>query len=148
VHETRVSSAPVAYLLCQDWDRADDLVQAAVTRLYVHRGQARSADQIDGYVRGILVREFLGARRSEWARRVVLAGGIPDAAGFVQDRDVALDLRGALAKLPPRQRATLVLRFYCDLSIDQIAGAWRCLRTRWWISGATTSALGLVGGRA
>jgi DNA-directed RNA polymerase specialized sigma24 family protein len=48
----------VAYLLCQDWDRADDLVQATVTRLYVHWGKARSADQIDGYVRRILVRGF------------------------------------------------------------------------------------------
>lgn len=116
----------VAYLLCQDWDRADDLVQAAVTRLYVHWGQARSADRIDGYVRGILVREFLGVRRSAWARRVVLAGPVPDSAVLTDDRDVALDLRGALARLPPRQRATLVLRFYCDLSVDQAAQVLGC----------------------
>jgi len=116
----------VAYLLCQDWDRADDLVQAAVTRLYVHWGQARSADQIDGYVRGILVREFLGARRSAWARRVLLTGPVPDVAELTPDRDAALDVRRALARLPTRQRATLVLRFYCDLSVDQTAQLLGC----------------------
>jgi RNA polymerase sigma-70 factor (sigma-E family) len=116
----------VAYLLCQDWDRADDLAQAAVTRLYVHWGKASSADQIDGYVRSILVREFLGARRSAWARRVVLASPVPEVAGLSPDRDAALDLRRALALLPPRQRATLVLRFYCDLSVDQAAQVLGC----------------------
>ena len=116
----------VAYLLCQDWDRADDLVQEAVTRLYVHWGQARSADQIDGYVRGILVREFLASRRSAWARRVILAGPVPEAAELTDDRDAALDVRGALARLPPRQRATLVLRFYCDLTVDQAARVLGC----------------------
>ncbi len=116
----------LAYLLCQDWDSADDLVQAAATRLYVHWGQAKSADQIDGYVRRILVREFLRVRRSGWARRVVLAGTVPDRVGPVHDHDVALDLRRAIVLLPPGQRATLVLRFYCDLSVDQAAQVLSC----------------------
>jgi RNA polymerase sigma-70 factor (sigma-E family) len=117
----------VAYLLCQDWDRADDLVQAAVTRLYVYWDRARAADQIDGYVHSILVREFLGARRSPWARRVVLTGGpVADVAGLTPDFDAALDVRGTLARLPARQRATLVLRFYCDLSVDQAAQVLGC----------------------
>jgi RNA polymerase sigma-70 factor (sigma-E family) len=116
----------VAYLLCQDWDRADDLVQATVTRLYVHWGQARSADQIDGYVRSMLVREFLGSRRSAWSRRVTLANQVPDVARLSPDQDAALDVRRALARLAPRQRATLVLRFYCDLSVDQTAQVLGC----------------------
>jgi DNA-directed RNA polymerase specialized sigma24 family protein len=37
-----------------------------------------------------------------------------------------LDLRAAVAALPPRQRATLVLRFYCDLSVDQAAQILGC----------------------
>ena len=63
-----------AYLLCQDWHRADDLVQAAITKLYVHWSRARAADHIDAYARTVLVREFLGERRSAWARRVRLDG--------------------------------------------------------------------------
>jgi RNA polymerase sigma-70 factor (sigma-E family) len=116
----------LAYLLCQDWNGADDLVQATLTQLYVHWGRARAADQIDGYVRGILVREFLRVRRSAWARRVVLAGPVPEAPVLTSDRDAAVDVRGALSRLPPRQRVTLVLRFYCDLSVDQTAQMLGC----------------------
>jgi DNA-directed RNA polymerase specialized sigma24 family protein len=45
----------VAYLLCQDWHRADDLVQVAITRLYAHWGAA-VMDHAEAYVRAILVR--------------------------------------------------------------------------------------------
>ena len=68
-----------AYLLCQDWHRADDLVQAAITKLYVHWGRARAADHIDAYARTVLVHEFIGERRSAWARRVRLDGQVTSA---------------------------------------------------------------------
>ena len=64
----------LAYLLCQDWPRADDLVQATITRLYTHWGRAAAVEHTDGYVRTILVREYLSERRSGWARRVSLTG--------------------------------------------------------------------------
>ncbi len=116
----------VAYLLCQDWQQADDLVQTAITTLYVHWRRARAMRNVDGYVRAILVRAFLSERRGGWARRVTLTGHLPDTPGPAPDADDALDVRGALAGLPPRQRATLVLRFYCDLNVDQSARVLGC----------------------
>jgi RNA polymerase sigma-70 factor (sigma-E family) len=116
----------VAYLLCQDWQRADDLVQLAITRLYVHWDRARQMEHPDAYARTILVREFLGERRSGWARRVVLGPALPEAAGPAHDSDTALDMRAVLAGLPPRQRATLVLRYYCDLNVEQTAQLLEC----------------------
>ncbi len=116
----------VAYLLCHDWQRADDLVQTAITSLYVHWRRARAMESIDGYARTILVRAFLSERRGGWARRVTLAGQLPDAPAQVPDTDGALDVRAALAALPPRQRATLVLRFYCDLNVEQSARVLGC----------------------
>jgi RNA polymerase sigma-70 factor (sigma-E family) len=116
----------VAYLLCQDWQRADDLVQTAVTSLYVHWRRARTMESIDGYARTILVRAFLSERRGGWARRVTLMTQLPDAPEPVPDAADALDVRAALAGLPPRQRATLVLRFYCDLNVDQSARVLGC----------------------
>jgi RNA polymerase sigma-70 factor (sigma-E family) len=116
----------VAFLLCQDWDRADDLVQGAITRLYVHWNRAREVEHVDAYARAILVREFLNERRSPWARRVTLPGRLPDLPGAVTDDAAALDVRTSLATLPPRQRAVLVLRFYCDLSVDQAARVLGC----------------------
>ena len=116
----------VGYLLCQDWQQADDLVQTAITSLYVHWRRARTMENTDGYARTILVRAFLSEQRGGWARRVTLTGQLPDVPGPAPDADDAIDVRGALAALPPRQRATLVLRFYCDLNVDQSARVLGC----------------------
>jgi RNA polymerase sigma-70 factor (sigma-E family) len=116
----------VAYLLCQDWHAADDLVQMTITRLFVHWARARRMDNLDGYVRTILVRAFLGERRAPWGKRVVLTGVVPEAMSASSDRDAVLDVRDALLAVPPRQRATLVLRFYCDLDVEQAAAALGC----------------------
>jgi RNA polymerase sigma-70 factor (sigma-E family) len=116
----------VAYLLCQDWQQADDLVQTAITSLYVHWRRASTMEHTDSYARTILVRAFLSERRGGWARRVTLAGALPDLPSVGPDLGDALDVRAALAGLPPRQRATLVLRFYCDLNVDQAAKVLGC----------------------
>jgi RNA polymerase sigma-70 factor (sigma-E family) len=116
----------LAVVLCQDWQRADDLVQATITKLYVHWGRASAADHVDAYARAMLVREFVHERRSSWVRRVSLGGGVTDRPAAAVDHDAALDLRAAVAALPPRQRATLVLRFYCDLNVDQAARLLGC----------------------
>jgi RNA polymerase sigma-70 factor (sigma-E family) len=117
----------LAYLLCQDWHEADDLVQATLTRLYTYWPRAAQMDNIDAYVRTILVRAFLGERRSPWFRRVLLPGSAQaDGVAAGADPDVVLDVREALAAIPPRQRATLVVRFYCDLDVEQSAAVLGC----------------------
>ena len=62
----------IAFLLCQDWQRADDFVQTAITRLYVHWARASSVEHTDAYVRTILVREFLKIGRASCRERVYL----------------------------------------------------------------------------
>jgi DNA-directed RNA polymerase specialized sigma24 family protein len=54
----------LAAVLCDDWQRADDLVQATLVKLYVHWGRVRAADHADAYARAVLVREFVHERRS------------------------------------------------------------------------------------
>jgi RNA polymerase sigma-70 factor (sigma-E family) len=115
----------LGYLLCHDWHRADDLAQAAAVKAYTHWSKASRADNTDAYVNAILVREFLHERRSAWFRRVSLAEP-PEMAASPADHDSSLDLQAAVAALPPRQRAILVLRFYCDLNIYQTAEALGC----------------------
>jgi RNA polymerase sigma-70 factor (sigma-E family) len=116
----------LAAVLCGDWQRADDLVQSALTKLYVHWGRVVAATDPDAYARAVLVREFIHERRSAWVKRVHLTGQVADSPAAVADQDAALDLRAALAALPPRQRATLVLRFYCDLNVGQAAQTLGC----------------------
>jgi len=116
----------LALLLCHDWHRADDLVQASITKLYVHWQRARKATSVDAYVRTIIVREFLHEQRSAWARRVVLGALLPDQPAADLDSDAAIDLRTAIAGLPSRQRAVLVLRYYCDLDVEHSAEILGC----------------------
>lgn len=115
-----------AYLLCGDWHRADDLVQATITRLYVKWRRARTAEHLDAYVRAMLVRQFLGEQRTGWRSRVSVTDRVPEAAAAGADVDAGVDVRRALGAVPPRQRATLVLRFYCDLTVEQTAEILGC----------------------
>jgi len=117
----------LAFLLCGDEHRADDLVQTTITNLFVHWSKAQTASHLNNYVRTILVRAFIDERRLKWAR-VRLFGSPPEpepAPGHegVEDRAV---LRAALAKVPRRQQAVLVLRFLCDLPVDDVAEILNC----------------------
>lgn len=116
----------LATVLCGDRQRADDLVQATLTNLYVHWGKVRAAEHADAYPRTVLVHEFIHERRSAWSRRVTLSNAVADRPAAAADLDAAIDLRVAMAALPSRQRATLVLRFYCDLNVDQSAAILGC----------------------
>jgi len=116
----------LAYRLCGDDHRADDLVQESVTKLYMRWSSAHRIDNLDGYVRAILVRTHIDETRRPWSR-VRLFGALPDhqrAAGpATEDHAV---LRAALATLPPGQRAVLVLRFLCDLPVAEVGELLGC----------------------
>jgi RNA polymerase sigma-70 factor (sigma-E family) len=116
----------VAHLLCQDWHGADELTQATITQLYVNWRKVRVADNIDGYARAVLVRVFLAERRTGWARRVRVVEELPEVRTSAPDVATQLMVRRALRAVPARQRATLVLRFYCDLTVEQTAQAMGC----------------------
>lgn len=119
----------LAYQLCRDWHRADDLVQTAITKLYVNWRRAARMENLDGYVRTILVHTYLAEQRTSWWRRVVPQQHPVEhepAADENADTEAALDTVTALAALPPRQRAAIVLRHYCDLSIEETAAILGC----------------------
>ncbi|WP_433441985.1 SigE family RNA polymerase sigma factor [Nonomuraea sp. CA-141351] len=119
----------LAYYLCKDAHRADDVVQMAITRLYVHWRRARAARDLDRYVDAMLVRCFLNDQRLGWWTRVRLAGyshEVPEAAGHPPDVETRSVVHAALAKVPPRQRAVLVLRFLCDLPVTEVAEILGC----------------------
>ena len=116
-----------AYLLCGDWHRAEDLTQSALTKVYLAWSRVRRADNVDAYVRQVLVRTYLDEQRRRWRSEQVtgetLDGLRPDPAAASDQR---LDLLRALATLPPRQRAAVVLRCWEDLPITEVARALDC----------------------
>ena len=117
----------LAYLLVGDAHRGDDLVQQTCTALYVHWAKARTAGSLDAYVRRMLIRAFVDERRRGWLRRVALGGEAVDRpAPEPDDAAQRLVVQQALAQVPPRQRAVLVLRFLYDLPVAEVAGILGC----------------------
>ena len=123
VEGRRLALRGTAYLLCGDWHSADDLTQTALTRLYLVWRRIDRIRSIDAYVRQVLVRAYLDERRRPW-RRERSAADPPDAPA-TRDAPAAVDerlaLEAALARLPARQRAVLVLRYWCDLDVRDTA---------------------------
>jgi RNA polymerase sigma-70 factor (sigma-E family) len=110
----------VAYLLTGDQHDAEDLVQVALERCAVHWHRL---DDPDAYVRRVLYSRAVSWWRVRRRRRgEVLTDRPPEAApGSAGDPDVRVVLQQALARLTPRQRAVLVLRFYEDHSESETA---------------------------
>jgi RNA polymerase sigma-70 factor (sigma-E family) len=116
-----------AHLLCGDWHRAEDITQLAMLRLYVAWPRLARREALDAYARRVVVHTFLAEnRRSRW-RREQLTDTPPDTAA-THDGDSAerLLLTRALAVVPPKQRAVLVLRYWNDLSVEEVAATLRC----------------------
>jgi RNA polymerase sigma-70 factor (sigma-E family) len=110
-----------AYLLCQDWHTADDLVSITVTKLYRGWRKAGKADNRDAYAQRVLSRTWLDERRRPARREQPLAEP-PEQAWTVPDRITDRDSLAALLRLlGPRQRAVVVLRFYLDYSVEDTA---------------------------
>jgi RNA polymerase sigma-70 factor (sigma-E family) len=126
VHGRVTALRRTAYLLCGDTHQADDLVQETLTKLYARWPRRHAVDNLDAYVNTILVRTFVDDRRRGWWK-VALVQRVPEEArssgGPAEDRPV---VRAALAQLPPRQQAVLVLRYLCDRPVRDVAELLGC----------------------
>ena len=115
-----------AYLMSGDWHLAEDLVQTVFVKVHLHWRRIRRQDSFDSYLRTTLFHAYLDTRRAKW-RRETPAEYVPDleAPGTApnDDRDV---LVAALRRIPPRQRAVLILRYWEDLSVEETAGLLGC----------------------
>jgi RNA polymerase sigma-70 factor (sigma-E family) len=112
-----------AALLCGDRDEAADLVQDALVKTFGRLRNGFGVDSAEAYVRRVILNSHLdgGRRRSRWRRVAPLEYVPEERASDALATDARLDLRGELRKLTPRERACLVLRYYDDLKVDDIA---------------------------
>jgi RNA polymerase sigma-70 factor (sigma-E family) len=105
------------YVLSGNSEDAADLVQEALARLGDAWSRVRRKDDPEGYVRTTMVRLHINAWRRR--HREDLVAAVPEHGRF--DRYEDADLWAELRRLPPRQRAVLVLRYYEDLPDEKIA---------------------------
>ncbi len=132
VYATRsaASLTRLAYLLCGDQHLAADLMQNCLIRLYQAWPKVRDKDAVDAYARKVLLRCWLNERRRPWRHSESRNGVVPDKpvpsvdpAGSMHHKEI---LRVALAQLPPRQRAAVVLRHWSQLDVAETAAVMRC----------------------
>jgi RNA polymerase sigma-70 factor (sigma-E family) len=118
----QVNLRRIAYAVCGDWHRADDVLQTALTKLYLAWPRLREDTSPDAYVRRIIVRADIDERRRPaWRRERPGLEGHDGAArpGLpVEERSALFE---ALQALPPMQRRVVVLRYWLGLSVEETA---------------------------
>ena len=117
-----------AYLLCGDWDQASDFVQEGLVRVYVAWPRLQKAGREHAYAKRAVVSAFLDHARKRSSTEIPSEADVSvpsgdDVAERVSNRQM---LMRALADLPPRQRACVVLRYFEDLSVEDTAQALGC----------------------
>jgi RNA polymerase sigma-70 factor (sigma-E family) len=112
-----------AYLLTGDWHQAEDLAQEALVRVYAVWRRVAASGAPDAYAAKTVVNAYRAARRRPW-RRESPVDPVPSQHLRARD-DAAHDdremLLAALAALGPSQRAIVVLRYWEDMSVAQVA---------------------------
>jgi RNA polymerase sigma-70 factor (sigma-E family) len=115
-----------AYLLTGDRHQAEDLLQDALARTCVRWSSIRDKGAADAYVRQAMVRQMT----RQWPRRKreVPTDELPEPSydGGLDVRADHLDLWTEIRRLPPRMRATIVLRYVEDLTAEATAEALGC----------------------
>jgi RNA polymerase sigma-70 factor (sigma-E family) len=112
-----------AYVLAGDTGLAEDLLQEALVKVHKRWATVCRADRPEAYVRRVLINEYTSwrrLRRNTESPTAQLPDLVPLGAveAAVAERDVVWR---ALQRLPRRQRAALVLRYYEDLPDPDIA---------------------------
>jgi RNA polymerase sigma-70 factor (sigma-E family) len=110
------------YLVVGDAGRAEELTQEAFIQLLRHWRKIATYDRPDAWVRRVAIR--LAARH---ARRERLRSLLERRSAFApEENESAIDLAGALRKLSAGQRTAIVLHYYEDQPVDQVALVMEC----------------------
>jgi RNA polymerase sigma-70 factor (sigma-E family) len=116
------------WLLTGDWPSAEDLVQTALAAAWPRWTSLRRQDAPELYVRKIMVNTFLRWRQRRWNGEIA-TGRLPEMTAYgdvFAEVDARQALLAALDRLPSRQRAVVVLRYFADQTESQTAAAMGC----------------------
>ncbi len=126
VAATAQSLRRTAYLLCGDWQRAEDAAQDALVKVYLAWHRLERSEGLRAYAHRAVTTSVIDQSRRPW-RREVLTEHLP--VQMTADPSAAVDRRAAvvdaLQGLAPRRRACVVLRYFADLPVSEVAALLR-----------------------
>ena len=127
--EFAASSSPrlrrMAFLLCGDWHASEDLVQTTLAKVFVSWRKIRRQDAVQAYAARTLVNTYLAGLRLKRSEEI-LTSKLPEREIQSPAAETRIVVLNALATLPPKSRAVVVLRYWADLSVDQVAAILGC----------------------
>ena len=131
-----------AYLLCGDWSLAADHVQEGLIRVYVAWPRMRRTGGEHAYARQAVFSAFLDSARKRSSKEFATEADVllPSGEDVAESVTARRALMVALEKLPPRQRACVVLRYFEDLDVADTAVALGCSQGT--VKSQTSRALG------
>ena len=111
-----------AYLMCRDWHLAQDLTQITLARMYASWRRLWRTVNLEAYSRRVLMNAVFDHKKRRSDSEIVLER-LPERSGTSRDGAVELHvaLMDALATLPVRDRAIVVLRHWEDHSVETVA---------------------------
>lgn len=110
-----------ASLLTGSDAEAADVLQEALVKTFSRGRRFQDIAQAEAYTRRAIATVVIDAARSRKSRKAREARQWSGDVAPATDTEASLDVRRALAILSPRERACIVLRFYDDLTVAQIA---------------------------
>lgn len=118
----------LAYVLSHDWHRADDLVSDCIIKVLRSWPRIDAMEDPNAYLHRVLINTWLDERRTFRRRRESPSDALPDTVRTDHQRAIVerVTILAQISKLPKRRRAVVVLRFYCDMSVEQTAQILGC----------------------
>jgi RNA polymerase sigma-70 factor (sigma-E family) len=115
----------MAYLLCGDWHLSEDLVQTTLAKMFVSWRKIKRQEAEHAYAARTLVNTYLADKRLK-RNEEIITNRLPEHPIQSSSPETRIVVLNALATLPPRSRAVVVLRYWADLSVDQVAAILGC----------------------
>jgi RNA polymerase sigma factor (sigma-70 family) len=112
----------VAYLILRDRSEAEDIVIETLLTAYERGGDIREERALRGWLLRVATNHALGRRRK--TARLIRLDLVPEAASgldVASDSSTRVTLLNVVDGLPPQMRAAVVLRYYADLSVEDVA---------------------------
>ncbi len=119
------------YLVTHDHARAEEIAQDAFVQLLRHWGKVSRYESPEGWVRRVALRLAIRSVRRQRRMSLLTPHATVDTPAY--DTVMDIDLLAAIKSLPPQQRSVVVLFYYEDRPMEEIAGIVGCSTATGWV---------------